>query len=285
MALKQLNSWKHFGGYVKKFVHPSTSTKTDMKFSLFLPPQFLQGRPVPVLYWLSGLTCTEDNFIQKAGACQFAAHHGLALVAPDTSPRGVKIEGDSDHWDFGVGAGFYLNATQPKWKANYRMYDYVTKELPAVLLKEEVMGKNFNGKQGVSGHSMGGHGALICYLKNPGMYQSVSAFAPICNPSDAPWGQKAFTNYLGENKDHWKEWDATHLIQQYKGQKNLILIDQGFDDEWLRSQLKPEALVAASAKANHPVTLNQRVGYDHSYWMISTFMEQHIRHHARALIS
>jgi len=285
-ALKQLKSWKVFGGYVRKFQHHSSSTKTDMTFSVFLPPKAVASSPqrVPSLYWLSGLTCTDDNFVQKAGAFRIAAKEELAIVCPDTSPRGLKLPGESDSWDFGAGAGFYVNATADPWKNNYRMYDYVTKELPALIQA------NFpvTDKQSVFGHSMGGHGALISYLKNPGLYASVSAFSPISNPINVPWGVKAFSGYFGaENKEEWKNWDATELISKWQGdvksKVHPILIEQGTDDEFLKNQLHPDKFEAAAKKAGHPVQLNYQDGYDHSYFFISSFVEQHILHHKKAL--
>jgi len=283
MSLKQLNQWKTWNGILRKFVHESSSTRTPMKFCIFLPPQAQQKR-VPALYWLSGLTCTEDNFVQKAGAFASAAREGIALICPDTSPRGANIPGDKDSWDLGEGAGFYVNATQEKWANHYRMYDYVVSELPK-LIKE-----NFpvNDKQSVFGHSMGGHGALITYLKNPGMYRSVSAFAPICNPVQAPWGIKAFTEYLGSDQNAWKAWDATHLASNTDASQfpNPILIDQGTEDEFLsKGQLLPENFAAACAKAKLPVTLRFQRGYDHSYFFIQTFIDDHIKHHAQYLFS
>jgi len=280
-ALKQLNSWPCFGGLVKKFAHQSQATNCEMKFSLFLPPQAQQA-PVPALYFLSGLTCTEDNFIQKSGACRAASLAGIALICPDTSPRGVKIEGDNDSWDLGVGAGFYVNATEPKWSKHYRMFDYVTKELP------QLVKSNFplNNKQAIFGHSMGGHGALISYLKNPNFYSSVSAFSPICHPSVCPWGVKAFTAYMGQDQKQWKEYDATELIRSYQGPKANILIDQGSADEFLeKKQLLPDDFREACAAASHPLTYREQKGYDHSYWFIQTFIDDHIQHHAKALFS
>jgi len=276
-GLKQLSSMKCFGGFVKKFSHMSSSTKTEMKFSVFLPHQQTKA---PALYFLSGLTCTEDNFIQKAGACRAAAKNGIALICPDTSPRGLNISGDNLHWDFGVGAGFYVNATQSKWSTNYRMYDYVVSELPA-LVKQHLP---LNGKQSITGHSMGGHGSLICFLKNPGLYSSVSAFSPICNPILSPWGIKAFTGYLGDNKDLWKEYDATCLVQNYSGPQAELLIDVGTADEHLEKQLMPENLEQA-CKNNKNVRFHCRLqeGYDHGYFFIQTFIDDHINFHSRAL--
>lgn len=281
--MKQLNSWKTWGGILRKFVHDSGSTQTPMKFCVFLPPQ-AQHRRVPALYWLSGLTCTEDNFVQKAGAFASAAREGVALICPDTSPRGANIPGETESWDFGAGAGFYLNATQDKWAGHYRMYDYVVSELPKLVQD------NFpvTDKQSIFGHSMGGHGALIAFLKNPGMYQSVSAFSPICNPVQAPWGIKAFTGYLGTDVESWKAWDATHLASSFGvhvcNLSKPILIDQGTEDEFLaKQQLLPENFAAACARTKIPLSLRFQSGYDHSYFFIQTFIDEHIKHHAAAL--
>jgi len=279
-ALRQLANSKCFGGFVRKFQHPSFCTNSEMKFQVFLPPQAVAGARVPVLYWLSGLTCNEDNFMHKAGAFNAAAKSGVMIVCPDTSPRGCNIEGDKASWDFGEGAGFYVNATEPKWERNYRMYDYVVHELPA-LVDHHLPS---NGRQSVFGHSMGGHGALVCFLRNPNRYASVSAFSPICHPSVVPWGVKAFTGYLGSNKEAWKQYDATELVKVYNGPKVPILIDQGTDDQFLpQKQLLPEDFEAAAKTVNYPVTIRMQEGYDHSYYFISTFVEDHISHHARML--
>ncbi|XP_033760240.1 S-formylglutathione hydrolase-like isoform X1 [Pecten maximus] len=280
MALTEVSSNKMFGGWQKVFSHESSELKCVMKFGVFIPAQ-AENKKVPVLYWLSGLTCTEQNFVTKAGSQKYAAEHGLIIVAPDTSPRGCNIEGEDDAYDFGSGAGFYVNATQDKWKTNYRMYAYVTEELPAVITS------NFAAipdKMSIFGHSMGGHGALICALKNPGKYKSVSAFAPICNPMNCPWGQKAFSGYLGENKDDWKAYDATELVKQYNGPPLEIHIDQGKADNFLPAgQLLPDNFVAACAEAKMPVVLRMQEGYDHSYYFMATFMEDHLKHHAKIL--
>jgi len=267
-----------FGGEIRRLKHRSESCNCDMTFGVFLPPQAQKG-PVPALLWLSGLTCTDENFMIKAGAQRVATELGLAIVCPDTSPRGTDFPGEHDDYDFGSGAGFYVNATQPPWSANYRMYDYVTQELPALV----EAGLPVDGKWGISGHSMGGHGALICYLKNPGKYLSVSAFAPICNPSNGGWGQKAFSNYLGEDRNDWAEYDAAVLIGSAE-EKLPLLIDQGTDDEWLTDQLKPGALEQAAIASHYPLTLRMQEGYDHGYYFVATFIEDHLRHHARALL-
>jgi len=267
-----------FGGEIRRLKHHSEACSCYMTFGVFLPPQAQQG-PVPALLWLSGLTCTDEKFMIKAGAQRVAAELGLAIVCPDTSPRGTDFPGEHDDYDFGSGAGFYVNATQQPWSANYRMYDYVTRELPALVESHLPV----NGRWGISGHSMGGHGALVCYLKNPGKYRSVSAFAPICNPSNGGWGQKAFSNYLGEDRNDWAEYDAAVLIGGAK-EKLPLLIDQGTDDEWLSDQLKPGALEQAAIASHYPLTLRMQEGYDHGYYFVATFIEDHLQHHARALL-
>ncbi|XP_070538674.1 S-formylglutathione hydrolase-like [Ptychodera flava] len=278
-AITQVSSNKMFGGLQKVYSHESAECKCKMTFGVYLPPA-AETDKCPVLYWLSGLTCTEQNFVTKAGAQRVAAELGIIVVAPDTSPRGCNIEGEDESYDFGSGAGFYVDATEEKWKTNYRMYSYVTKELP------EIINKNFPTKPesaSIFGHSMGGHGALICAFKNPGKYKSVSAFAPICNPVVCPWGQKAFTGYLGSNQETWKEHDATHLVAKYNGPILDILIDQGKDDNFLAGQLFPENFVSACRENKVPVVLRMQEGYDHSYFFIATFVEDHIRHHAKYL--
>jgi len=279
MTLETLSCQKSFGGWHKRYRHRSRSLNCDMVFAVYLPPQAEQGEQLPVLYWLSGLTCTDENFMQKAGAHRLAAELGLIIVAPDTSPRGAGVPDDPEGaWDFGLGAGFYLNATEQPWAQHYRMYDYVVDELPALIEA------NFpvSDRRGISGHSMGGHGALICALKNPGRYRSLSAFAPIVNPLNCPWGEKAFTHYLGADRSRWREWDACTLIAE-AGEKLPILVDQGDRDDFMVSQLKPEALEAAARAADHPLTLRIQPGYDHSYYFISSFIDDHLRHHAAAL--
>lgn len=233
-----------------------------------------------MLYWLSGLTCTDENFIAKSGAQRVASSEGVALIALDTSPRGLNVEGEADSWDFGVGAGFYLNATQEKWK-NWRMYDYVVEEMPS-LLKEHFPELNTS-RASIFGHSMGGHGALTIYLKNLDKYKSVSAFSPITNPINCPWGQKAFSNYLGNNKDDWEEYDATSLVAKFHDVSATILIDQGTDDKFLKDQLLPQKFEEACRAVNVPLLLRFQEGYDHSYYFIATFIDDHIRHHAQAL--
>nr|CAD7458799.1 unnamed protein product [Timema tahoe] len=279
--IKQVSSNRCFGGYQKVFSHESTELGCTMNFSVYLPPQSEEGK-VPVIYWLSGLTCTEQNFIQKSGAQRYAAEHGVIIVGPDTSPRNVNIPGEDDSWDFGSGAGFYVDATEVPWKKNYRMYSYVAKELP------EIINSNFPvllDAQSIMGHSMGGHGALILALKNPGKYRSVSAFAPICNPTQSPWGNKALGGYLGADKTvEWNNWDASELAKKYNGPPLDILIDQGKADEfYTANQLLPENLVVACKDAQVPIVLHLREGYDHSYYFIATFIGEHIAHHVKHL--
>ncbi|MCQ4312057.1 S-formylglutathione hydrolase [Pseudomonas stutzeri] len=281
MTLEIIASQKSFGGWHKRYRHRSSSLNCDMVFAVYLPPQAEQGDKLPVLYWLSGLTCTDENFMQKAGAHRLAAELGLIIVAPDTSPRGPGVPDDPDAaYDFGLGAGFYLNATQEPWAKYYRMYDYVVNELPSLIEASFPV----SDKRGISGHSMGGHGALVCALKNPGRYQSLSAFAPISNPAACPWGEKAFSRYLGEDRSRWREWDACALLDE-AGEKLPILVDQGDRDDFMASQLKPDALEAAAKTAGHPLTLRIQPGYDHSYYFISSFIDDHLRHHAQALKS
>lgn len=269
---------KSFGGWHKRYKHRSSATGCDMIFAIYLPPAAQNG-PVPVLYWLSGLTCTDENFMQKAGAQRMAAELGIAIVAPDTSPRGEGVPDDPEGaYDFGLGAGFYVNATQAPFNRHYHMYDYVTQELPALIEAHFPV----TDKRSVSGHSMGGHGALICALKNPGRYQSVSAFSPIVSPSDCPWGQKALGNYLGDNRDAWTEWDTCKLIAGAP-ERLPLLVDQGGEDSFLAEQLLTEKLVEATKAADHPATIRMQAGYDHSYYFIATFIEDHLRHHAAAL--
>ncbi|MBP2313751.1 S-formylglutathione hydrolase [Azospirillum soli] len=283
--MEQLSANKSFGGWHKRFRHRSSVLGCDMVFAAFLPPQAETGR-VPVLYWLSGLTCTDENFMQKAGAMRTAAELGIAIVAPDTSPRGPDVPGDPDGaWDFGHGAGFYVNATQEPWATHYRMHDYVVNELPALVEAELPV----SDLRSVSGHSMGGHGALVCALRNPGRYRSVSAFAPIVNPAAVPWGEKAFGRFFGQDWAQWLEWDSCALIARTpkdQAQERLpILIDQGDADSFLQTQLKPEALQQAASAANHPLTLRMQPGYDHSYFFIASFIDDHLRHHAQALLA
>jgi S-formylglutathione hydrolase len=250
-----------------------------MRFGVFLPPQ-AEAQRVPVLYWLSGLTCTEENFIVKAGAQRVAAELGLALVVPDTSPRGLKIPGESESYDFGLGAGFYVDATQAPWSRGYRMYSYVTKELPQLVAAEFPVD---SARVGIFGHSMGGHGALTVALKNQDYYKSVSAFAPISSPMRCPWGEKALTGYLGTDRARWREYDATALIEERGWRGPALLVDQGTADPFLETQLKPGLLEEACRRAGVPLTLRLQAGYDHSYFFIATFIEEHLRFHARNL--
>ncbi|MCB1960585.1 MAG: S-formylglutathione hydrolase [Rhodocyclaceae bacterium] len=278
-SLERIASNKSFGGWHTRYRHHSNSLGCEMVFAIYIPPQ-AAAAPVPVLYWLSGLTCTDENFMHKAGAQRLAAELGIAIVAPDTSPRGPEVPGDPDGgWDFGHGAGFYLNATQAPWATHYRMYDYVTQELPALVEAHFPV----TAARAISGHSMGGHGALVCALRNPGRYASVSAFSPICAPSDCPWGHKAFSRYLGEDREAWREWDASVLIGA-AGETLPMLIDQGDEDAFLDEQLHPERLRAAAEAAGYPMTLRMQAGYDHSYFFIASFIDDHLRHHARALL-
>jgi len=278
--MELLSSNVCFDGEHRRYRHTSASLECEMEFAVFLPPSAVgtSPRPAPVLYWLSGLTCTDQNFMQKAGAQKLAAKLGLAIVCPDTSPRGLNLPGEDDSYDFGTGAGFYINATQQPWAPHYRMYDYVVKELPQLVERELPV----TDQRSVSGHSMGGHGALICALKNPGRYQSVSAFAPIANPTECPWGQKAFSGYLGDDRSSWEQWDATLLIPTAR-ERLPLLVDQGTADEFLETQLNPEALADACEKFHHHLNLRMHRGYDHSYFFIASFIDDHLNHHGRAL--
>ncbi len=266
-----------FGGWQEVYEHASDALACTMRFGVYLPPQATDSARLPVLYWLSGLTCTEQNFITKSGAQPYAAEHGIVLVAPDTSPRGDDVP-DADGYDLGKGAGFYVDATQTPWATHYRMYDYVVNELPALVEAHLPV----SDARAISGHSMGGHGALVAALRNPGRYRSVSAFSPIVAPSQVPWGEKAFAAYLGDDRDTWRAYDATELVRD--AQERLpLLVDQGDADEFLDGQLKPDLLRAACAAAGHPLTLRLQPGYDHSYYFIASFIGEHIAHHAAAL--
>ncbi len=270
---------RNFGGWHKRYRHTSLSLGCDMVFAIYLPPQVEAGAKVPVLYWLSGLTCTDENFMQKAGAQRLAAQLGLAIVCPDTSPRGDDVPGDPDgSWDFGHGAGFYVDATQEPFSRHYRMHDYVTRELPSLIEATFPV----TNRRAVSGHSMGGHGALVCALRNPGMYRSVSAFSPIANPMNCPWGEKALGYLLGPDRTVWRDWDASALLAQAK-EKLPLLVDQGDQDSFLAAQLKPDALVQAAQSCGHPLNLRMQPGYDHSYFFVASFLEDHLRHHWEAL--
>ena len=276
MTLERIEHRACFGGWQDVWEHDSSTLGCRMRFGVYLPPQAADG-PVPVLYWLSGLTCNEQNFITKAGAQRYAAEHGIALVCPDTSPRGEGVA-DAESYDLGQGAGFYVNATQPPWAAHYRMHDYVVDELPALVEAHFPV----TDARAISGHSMGGHGALVLALRNPGRYRSVSAFSPIVAPSRVPWGQKAFAAYLGEDRDAWDAYDATVLVAS-ASERLSILVDQGDADEFLAGQLQPWRLQAAADATGHPLTLRMQPGYDHSYYFIASFIGEHIAHHAAAL--
>lgn len=266
-----------FGGVVGFYSHASRETGTEMRFGVFVPPH-PEGARLPVLYYLAGLTCNEETFLIKAGAQRLAAELGLILVAPDTSPRGVTLPGDSESWDFGVSAGFYVDATEAPWSAHYRMESYVVHELPA-LIEARFPASDV---RGLCGHSMGGHGALTLALRHPSRYRSLSAFAPICNPANVPWGEKAFTGYLGPDRARWLEHDASALMAKapFAGE---VLVDQGLSDKWLTSQLHPEALEQAAARSGQALTLRRHQGYDHLYYFIQTFIEDHLRWHASRL--
>ncbi len=277
--MQKIESIKEFAGFLNRYVHDSSTCHCEMTFSVYLPPQAEAGK-VPTLYWLSGLTCSDDNARVKAGAQRYAAEQGIALVFPDTSPRGDEVADDVDRYDLGQGAGFYVNATQPPWATHYQMYEYVTRELPALL---EANLPLLPGIKSISGHSMGGHGALICALKNPTSYKSVSAFSPICNPTRCGWGIGCFQAYLGDDSSTWQGYDATALVDAGASVTD-ILIDQGAADEFYdERQLLPENLRAACERQGQALTLRMQAGYDHSYHFIATFIGEHIAYHARAL--
>ena len=269
------------GGMLLQCTHASDSTATEMRFSIFLPPQKQINQPVPanVLYWLSGLTCTDENFCQKAGAFNLAAELGLCIVCPDTSPRGTDLSGEHESYDFGSGAGFYLNATQQPWSQHYKMYDYVTRELPCFIEA------NFpvSNRRSISGHSMGGHGALTIGIRNAERYQSISAFSPIVNPMDSPWGQKAFTHYLGSDKDTWKQYDACELLTNLGPIKQTLFVDQGTADDFLSEQLKTQTLVNICEDIKQPCKVRMQEDYDHSYYFVSSFIADHLNFHSQAL--
>jgi len=277
---EQIGTNQSFGGQQLRYKHQSAVLNCEMTFSIYLPPQAQKG-PVPVLYWLSGLTCNDENFVHKAGAQQHAAEQGIAIVCPDTSPRGDGVADDPDGaYDMGLGAGFYVNATQQPWAEHYQMYSYILDELPQLINKEfPVDGERIS----ISGHSMGGHGALTIALKNPQRFKSVSAFAPICSPLNCPWGDKVLSNYLGDDRQTWKHYDAVELIKQ--AQQHLpVLVDQGTADNFLTEQLKTELLVSAGQVADFPIQIRMQPDYDHSYFFIATFIAEHIKFHARALL-
>ena len=277
MSVEHIASNKSFGGWHKQYRHYSQILNCEMRFAIYLPPQVASDQKVPVLYWLSGLTCTDENFMQKAGAHRMAAELGIAIVAADTSPRGSAVA-DDEAYDLGQGAGFYVNATQAPWKRHYQMYDYIVHELPDLI----ELTFPVSDKRAIAGHSMGGHGALTIALRNPERYCSVSAFSPISNPMNCPWGKKAFTAYLGEDRAAWRDYDASELMRSTPA---LVpaKVDQGAADDFLAEQLKPESLQASAASNSYPLELNIHEGYDHSYYFIAAFIEQHLRFHAAYL--
>ncbi|WDI31350.1 S-formylglutathione hydrolase [Hyphococcus flavus] len=281
MSIKLVSSTKSFGGTQSVYTHESAACNCEMKFAVFTPPKENHGAgPFPVLYWLSGLTCTEENFITKSGFQRVAAELGLVIVAPDTSPRGTSVPDDPEEaYDFGLGAGFYLNATEEPWSEHYQMYDYITRELPELIEKEFPVDGS---RAGIFGHSMGGHGAMTIHLKNPDKFKTCSAFAPIVAPAQVPWGEKAFSNYLGSDTTKWADYDATELVAK-RPSKAEILIDQGTADNFLVDQLRPELFATAATKAGQKFTLRMQDGYDHSYYFISTFIGDHLRWHAARL--
>jgi S-formylglutathione hydrolase len=279
MPLDVVSQSRCFDGIQFTYRHQSSETATEMRFAAFIPPQADQ-HPVPVVWYLSGLTCTEENFTVKAGAQRIAAELGLLLISPDTSPRGDGVPGGpAGSYDFGLGAGFYVDAMQEPWSRNYRMATYIERELPT-LVKSELPADMT--RQSIMGHSMGGHGALTIALRNQDRYASVSAFSPICSPMNCPWGEKALSGYLGGNKERWRRYDACALLEDGAGLREL-LVDQGAADQFLETQLKPQLLERACAKAGVPLTLRMHEGYDHSYFFISTFIEDHLRWHAQRL--
>jgi S-formylglutathione hydrolase len=277
--LELVSQSKVFEGWHKQYSHLSTALNCTMRFAVYLPPGADEQHPAPVLYWLSGLTCTDENFMQKAAAFQKAAELGIAIVAPDTSPRGDGVADDPDGtYDLGLGAGFYVNSTQAPWKDHYQMYSYVVSELPKLIEENFPVSQ----KRAIAGHSMGGHGALVIGMKNSERYRSISAFSPICNPVNCPWGQKAFTAYLGDDKEAWKAYDAVELMKQ-QSQSIPIRIDQGEMDSFLEEQLKPWILTETAEQAGHSVLYQTHPGYDHSYFFIQSFIGQHLEFHAQYL--
>lgn len=279
--IENISQAKVFEGWHKQYQHESETLRCTMRFAIFLPPQATSEHKVPVLYWLSGLTCTDENFMQKAAAFRKAAELGIAIVAPDTSPRGEDVADDPQgNYDLGLGAGFYLDATQEPWQPHYQMYSYITKELPSLVEQFFPVTQ----QRSISGHSMGGHGALTIGIKNQDRYRSVSAFSPICHPMQVPWGQKAFRAYLGDNKETWKEYDTVELFRTHEV-KLPILVDQGEEDNFLHEQLKPETLLVTACQVGHDLTLRMHPGYDHSYFFIQTFIDDHLEFHARYLLN
>ena len=278
--METLSENKCFGGRQLQYQHDSIATNCVMRFSIFLPLQANKSR-VPVLYWLSGLTCTDENFVQKAGAQQYASKYGIAIVAPDTSPRGAEVPDDPDDaYDFGLGAGFYVDATESPWRQHYQMYTYIRDELTNLVESEFPVDSQ---RAGIFGHSMGGHGALTIGLKNPEKFRSISAFAPICSPMNCPWGEKALANYLGNDRETWRNYDACELVGRQSNTNQTVLVDQGSSDNFLTDQLKPELLQAAFANAGQPLDLRLQDGYDHSYFFIASFIEDHLRFHSENL--
>jgi S-formylglutathione hydrolase len=279
MNITTISESRCFDGTQGIYAHEAATTQCAMRFGVFLPPQTAKGR-VPVLYWLSGLTCTEENFIIKAGAQRVAAELGLALVVPDTSPRGLDIPGEGASYDFGLGAGFYVDAVEPPWSRGYRMYSYVVDELPGTIVANFPVDHD---RTGIFGHSMGGHGALTIALKNPARYRCVSAFAPICSPMRCPWGEKALTGYLGIDRRKWRAYDATALLEDRGWEGTPLVVDQGTKDPFLERELKPELLEEVCRRRRVPLELRMREGYDHSYFFIASYIEDHLRFHARHL--
>lgn len=277
MTIENLSINKSFGGWHKQYSHHSSALNCKMRFAIYLPPKASSGEKVPVLYWLSGLTCSDENFMQKAGAQRIASELGIAIVAPDTSPRGEGIA-DDEGYDLGQGAGFYVNATQAPWNRHYQMYDYVVNELPQLIEATFPVST----KRAISGHSMGGHGALTIAMRNPDRYCSMSAFSPIANPMNCPWGEKALSTYLGKDKDTWRDYDASELMKKAT-QFVPAKVDQGAADDFLVEQLKPEVLEVAARASGYPLELNLHEGYDHSYYFIASFIAEHLRFHARYL--
>lgn len=278
MSLDLISSNRIFDGTQRVYSHKSETLQCDMRFGVFLPPAASSGK-VPAVFWLSGLTCTEQNFITKSGAQRVASALGVALIIPDTSPRGSGIP-DDEAYDFGVGAGFYVDATREPWSANYRMHSYIVNELRTLVVSDFSVDES---RIGISGHSMGGHGALTIALRNPLLFRTVSAFSPICSPMRCPWGEKALSGYLGDDQTQWSQYDATQLMLKDGWAGPEILVDQGEADEFLQSQLKPELLIEAAERGDVALRLRRRPGYDHSYFFISTFIESHLEHHARNL--
>lgn len=279
MTIETKSKQKSFAGVQGVYTHASSSTQCEMEFSVYVP-EHAAGEKFPVLFYLSGLTCTQDNVTTKSGFQRYASEYRVIIVCPDTSPRGTDFEGEHDNYDFGSGAGFYLNATQQPWSKNYRMCDYIVNELPALIAENFPIDTQ---RMGIFGHSMGGHGALTIGLKNPDKFKTISAFAPIVNPSNCPWGVKAFEGYLGSDKANWQQYDATCLVEQGAKSRHKILIDQGSADNFLEEQLKPEVFQLACQKAGQDLELRMQSGFDHSYYFIGSFIGEHIRFHVGEL--